>query len=172
MSTSTDEEKRDWRVRVDVTTIRNVRELKTKDGEAIDLGSLAKAAENFIAMADDPCLLCNVLFVLCEEQASSRDVSDEDFGRLLAGDVIEHAAMALEEAITDFFPQQKRSLLQRLRKKVDRVQEAGINLVSEKLESPNLEARILAKMKETMDKTINENLTPLNSATNLPESSA
>ncbi len=168
MPTFKDDEGRDWRVRVDVTTIRNVREIKTADGEIIDLGSLARVADTFIKFADDPCLLANVLFVLCEEQAKEREVSDEDFGRLLAGDVIEHAATALEEAVTDFFPQQKRSLLQRLRKKVDQVEAAGINLVSEKLESPELEAQILAKMKEAMD----ESLMPLSSASNLPESSA
>ena len=168
MPTFTDEAGRHWKVRVDATGIRNVREIKTEGGEVIDLGSLAKGAENFVAMAEDPCLLCNVLFVLCEDQAKDHSVSDEDFGRLLAGDVIENATLALEEAITDFFPRKQRSLLQRLRKKVDRVQEMGINLVTEKLESPDLEARILAKMQKTMD----ESLTPLNSATNSPESSA
>ncbi len=171
MPTFTDDKGRDWRVRVDVTTIRNVREIKTEDGEIIDLGSLARVADTFIKFADDPCLLCNVLFVICEDQTKERDVSDEDFGRLLAGDVIANAATALEEAVTDFFPQQKRSLLQRLRKKVDQVKSAGIKLVSEKLDSPELEAKILAKMQRTMDAAINESLMPLNSATNSPESS-
>ncbi len=172
MSTFKDDKGRDWRVRVDVTTIRNVREIKTADGEIIDLGSLARVADTFIKMADDPCLLANVLYVLCEKQAAELGVSDEDFGRLMAGDVIEHAATAMEEAVTDFFPQQKRSLLQRLRKKVVEVEAAGINLVSEKLDSPDLEKRILESMRQTMEATINENLSPLSSASSLPESSA
>ena len=160
----TDEAGRDWTIRVDVTAVKNVRELD------VDLGNIGKAADNFIRLADDPVLLCNVLYVLCEEQAKDRDISDEDFGRLLAGDVIGDAAMALEEAITNFFPQQKRSLMQRLRKKVDRVQAMGEKLVAEKLEDSTLETKILAAMKAKMEAAINEHLTPLNSATSSPES--
>ncbi len=158
----TDEKGRDWVVRVDVRAIKHVRAALE-----IDLGSLGKVAENLIQFADDPVLLCNVLYVLCEEQAEKLSITDEDFGRLLAGDVILDATMALEDAITDFFPQQKRSLLQRLRKKVDRVQARGMDLVAERLDAPELEEKILAKMKARMDQAMS--LTPSSSATTSPD---
>ena len=164
MSNFADEEKRNWTVRVDVTGIRQVR-----GALDINLGDLSQAADNFVKMGDDPCLLCNVLFVLCEEQAKDRNVSDADFGRLLAGDVIFDATMALEEAITDFFPRKKRSILQRLRKKVNRVQEMGTELVVEKLEEKGLEEKILARMKMQMESLIHAELTPLSSASSLPD---
>ncbi len=167
MAKFTDDEGRDWLVRVDVTSIRNVRE----NCNGLDLGSLSNIAETFVRMADDPELLCNVLYVVCEKQATERNITDGDFGHLLLGDVIENATMALEVAITDFFPQKKRLLLQRLREKVDRVQAAGLDLVTEKLESADLEEKILAAMKQNMETAMNENLTQLNSATNSPESS-
>ncbi|KKL70195.1 hypothetical protein LCGC14_2107340 [marine sediment metagenome] len=170
MPTFKDDKGRDWRVHVDLPAIVNVREIDTE--EPIDLGSLKDMASNNIRMGDDTCLLCAVLFVVCEEQAKERELDYVKFSKLILGDVIEEATLALEEATISFFPQSRRSLLQRLQKKVNKVQEAGMNLVSEKLDSPDLEARILATMRETMDTAMNESLTPLSSATNSPESSA
>ena len=154
-----DADGREWAVRVDVTGVRHVREID------VDLGDISKAADNMLLFANDPCILCNVLFVLCEDQAKARNVSDEDFGRLLAGDVIYEATVALEEATINFFPPQKRSLLQRLRKKVDLIQEKGADLVAAKLDDPDLETKILASMKTAMDNSMNTSLTQLNSAT-------
>ncbi len=162
----TDDKGRDWRVHVDLPAIVNVREIDTE--EPIDLGSLKNFATNFIRMGDDTCLLCAVLFVVCEEQAKERELDYVNFSKLILGDAIEEATLALEEATTNFFPQSKRSHLQRLQKKLDKVQEAGMNLVSEKLEDPDLEKRIL----ESMEAKMNESLMPLSSATNSPESSA
>lgn len=165
MSSFTDESDRKWVLRVDVAAIKSVR-----DALKFNLGDLGETADNFLRLADDPCLLCDVLYLLCEDQAKERNISDTDFGRLLAGDVIFNATVALEEAITDFFPQAKRSLLQRLRKKTDRVQTMGINLVSEKLDDPELERQIQVRMKAKMEAMIQGSLAPSNSVTNSPES--
>ena len=87
----TDKRKRDWIINVDAANIQNVREAL-----GVDLGN----RNSFKRLARDPSLLCNVLFVLCEEQAKERGVSDVQFGRLLAtGNVIAHATKALIEAV-------------------------------------------------------------------------
>ena len=59
-------------------------------------------------------LLVNTLYAVCKPQADERDVSDEAFGELLVGDTIELAAAALVRGITDFFPKDRRAVLDRL----------------------------------------------------------
>ena len=54
-----------------------------------------------------------------QEEADKHGVSDEDFGRALSGDVIEHASEAFVEELVSFFPDQK------LRAQIRRVVEAG-----------------------------------------------
>ena len=163
----TDEEKRDWKVRVDVFTIANVREIDTD--KVIDLGSLEHMADNFTRMAADPCLLCAVLFVVCEEEAKERGLDYVKFSKLILGDVMEEANLALEEAIINFSRPKSRSLMRRLQKKINRVEEMGQNLVAEKLEDQGLEDRILAKMKATMEDLTNDSLTPSSSASTSPD---
>ena len=55
-------------------------------------------------LINDPILLCDVIYCVCMEEADSRGVSDEDFGRAMAGDAIELATTALLEELVDFFP--------------------------------------------------------------------
>lgn len=56
------------------------------------------------ALLGDPVRLVDVLFVLCQDEAQARNVSDEDFGRAMFGDAIHHAAEAFLEELIDFFP--------------------------------------------------------------------
>jgi hypothetical protein len=51
-----------------------------------------------------PVLLCDVIYVVCKPQADEQNVSDEDFGRAMAGDAIEHATRALLEELVGFSP--------------------------------------------------------------------
>ncbi|KKL75077.1 hypothetical protein LCGC14_2058490 [marine sediment metagenome] len=167
MAKFTDSKGRDWLIRVDVAAIRHIRDLFE-----INLGDIGEAPKYLVRLADDVVLLCDLLFVLCEEQAKEKKISDEDFGRSLAGDAIDHATMALEEAITDFFPQRKRSLLQRLRKKIETVRTTGMELVGARLDDPNLDLELGQMMKAKMDEAIKHSLTQLRSASSLQESSA
>jgi len=162
-----DEEGREWRVRVDVGAIQRVLDLKTEP--QINLGDIGQAADNMVRFSNDPVLLVNVLYLICEEQTKTRSVSDTDFGGLFLGDVLFDATMALEEAVTAFFPPAKRSLLLQLRKKLARFRETGETLVLEKLEDKELEARLLQTMRMLMETKINESLAPSNSPTSLAE---
>ncbi len=166
MARFTDDEKRDWLIHVDVNALRKVRDLFK-----INLGSFDEVGGCLARLADDPILLCDLLYVLCEEQVKERELTDADFGRLLLGDVIARATMALGEAIADFFPHEKRSLLQRLQKKIDRVQKTGADLIRAKLDDPKLEEQLAATMKARMDRGIEERMELFASVKSLPEKS-
>ena len=59
--------------------------------------------DDITRMVQDPALLCDVLFVVCETEANARCVNAETFGRSLAGDAIKAARQALLMAVSDFF---------------------------------------------------------------------
>ena len=94
-----DTEGREWTLRIDVNAIRKLRAI------GVDFNELA--AEGLARLKTDFVLLCDVLYLLCKDQADRRNVTDEDFGRGLAGDVIASATEALILAVVDFFPHEK-----------------------------------------------------------------
>lgn len=100
MRTFTDNAGRTWTVAVNVATIKRVRGLL-----GVDLYCLVDDGFQPLArLVADPVQLADVLFCLCKEEAYARQVSDEDFGRALAGDAITLAADAFVEELIDFFP--------------------------------------------------------------------
>lgn len=167
MAKFTDSERREWVLRVDVTAIRAVRDLCE-----INLGDIGGAPEYLARLADDPVLLCDLLYVLCEEQVKACGLSDADFGRLLAGETIAHASMALGEAIADFFPAKKRSFLRQIQQKLAGIQATAEGLAQKNLDDPTMEKELGLAMKARMDEAKQRALTQLRSATNSPESSA
>jgi len=104
-----DEQGRSWGVRVDVATIRKVRE---KVG--IDLTKAMDSQENLRCLVDDVVSLVDVLHVLCLDQCAHRNVSADDFATALYGDAISRATSALMESIIDFFPQSRGKILRQL----------------------------------------------------------
>ncbi|MCS7168066.1 MAG: hypothetical protein RMI91_11980 [Gemmatales bacterium] len=52
----------------------------------------------------DPVKLVDVLYVLCQDEANARQVSDEDFGRAMFGDAAHRATEAFLQQLIDFFP--------------------------------------------------------------------
>lgn len=102
-----------WQVRVDVSTIKRVR-----DKYGIDLAKVLSSQEQLTRLADDVVLLVDTLYAVVEPQATTRGINAELFARSLSGDVIEHATMALMEGIIDFFPQGRRAILRQIWEKV------------------------------------------------------
>lgn len=91
---------RTWAVVINVTAVKRVRGLLN-----LDLYSLVDDGfKPLAALVADPVRLADVLYCLCRDEAEARKVSDEDFGRALAGDALLHAADALVEELVDFFP--------------------------------------------------------------------
>ncbi|MBE3133406.1 MAG: hypothetical protein IMZ55_08020 [Acidobacteria bacterium] len=103
MKTFTDSQGRTWNVVVNVSAIKRVRDLL-----GVDLLDVANG-ELLSRLADDPCLLVDVLFALCKPEADAKGVSDEDFGRGMVGGVLDEASAALMKELLDFFPSAQRA---------------------------------------------------------------
>ena len=98
MKTFKDNAGRSWSISVDIATIRRVRKVLGVNLVASDLADILKK------ILGDPVLLCDILYVVCKPEADKEGISDEDFGRAMAGDAIEHATVAFLEALADFTP--------------------------------------------------------------------
>ena len=126
-----------WVVDISVATIKRVRTLTGVNLLEVIQGELIEQ------LSSDPILLADCLYAVCQPQAVREGVSDEAFGQSLAGDVIDRATTALLEGLIEFFPEPKRRLLEKATAKYREVQTQALALVEAKLDSPELEAKIL-----------------------------
>jgi len=108
MATFTDADGREWVIDIDVNALRRVK--KRLDLKLMDV----IGGETLDRLADDPVLLVDMLYVLCEEQAQRDGVSDAEFGRAMRGDALDAAVSAFLEALADFCPSRKGTILRRL----------------------------------------------------------
>ena len=135
MKTFTDNTGRAWTIAINVDAVKRVKALAKVDLlEAVE----GKLIERLVS---DPVLLCDVVYCLCKPQADQLAVSDEDFGRAMAGDAIELATTALLEELVDFFPLGKRRLLQKALAKLKDWESKAMSVAEKKLDSPELEAQ-------------------------------
>ena len=133
MKTFTDSQGRTWNVTVNVSAIKRVRDVLGVD--------LLDVANNDLLsrLADDPCLLVDVFFVLSKPEADAKGVSDEDFGRGMVGGVLDEASAALMKELLDFFPSAQRAkALGRMARKIVE-QEAALAQAAEAMK-PLIEA--------------------------------
>ena len=100
MHSFVDNSRRTWEVEINVTAVKRIRGLL-----GIDLYALVDDGfKSLSKLVADPVSLADVLYCLCKDQADKQSISDEDFGRALAGDAITQAADAFVEELIDFFP--------------------------------------------------------------------
>ena len=129
-----DNEGRTWDVSVNVATIKRVRDLADVDLMGITDGTIIEQ------LIRDPVLLCNAVYAACKPQADEQGVSDEDFGRAMAGDAIEHATNALLEDLVAFSPSPRdRKNLGQVLAATNRLMDRARDLVEQKLTSGELE---------------------------------
>lgn len=103
MHTFSDNAGRTWTIVIHVAAIKRVRGLLN-----VDLYKLVD--DGFKSLGEllgDPVRLVDVLYVLCQDEAHARHVSDEEFGRAMYGDAIHQATEAFLEELIDFFPDPK-----------------------------------------------------------------
>lgn len=120
MKTFTDNAGRTWTVPVNADGIKRVRSLL-----GVNLLDVLDDGCKLLAdLHDDPVLLVDVLYCLCKPEADAKQVTDEEFGRAMSGDALAHAASALLEGISDFFPNaRQRAVMKNLLKKTEAVVE-------------------------------------------------
>jgi len=125
---------REWTVEVNVAALKRVKSLVGVDLLGVLDGTLIER------LVRDPVLLCDVVYAVCKPQADQRTVSDEDFGRAMAGDAIEHATEALLEELVSFCPSPRdRANLGRVLKATREVMDKARDIVEARLESGELE---------------------------------
>ena len=115
MKAFTDEKGRSWEIELNIRQMKRVRDIL-----GVDLVNVIQtnkdgsiATDTIDRVANDPILLCDILWVLCEQQAKLAGVTDEDFGSSLAGDSIETATRAFLDELVDFFPGARRLILKK-----------------------------------------------------------
>ena len=142
MKTFKDNAGRSWTITVNVDAIKRVRSL-------LDV-NLMEAVEGKLLeqLVTDPVLLCDIIYVLCKPKADAQQISDEDFGRAMAGDAVEHATTALLEELVEFFPLPKRRLLTKALEKLKTLEAKALEVAEKRLDSPELEAEMEAALKE------------------------
>jgi hypothetical protein len=132
----TDNDSRTWVISVTVDAIKRVRALCDVDLlEAID----GKLLERLVS---DPITLCDCIYALCKPQADEQGISDEAFGRAMAGDCLEQATESLLEDLVDFFPQRRRELLRGALTKLKEVEARAMDLAEQRLLGPELDDQV------------------------------
>lgn len=149
MRTFKDNKGRTWKIALNVWQMKRLR-----DTLGIDLVNVIGTSadgnvrvDTIDRIASDPCLLVDILWVVCERQANAEGVKDEDFGASLAGDSIEDATRAFLDELVDFFPGARRLFLKKavgLARKYAGEMETALKTV---LESPELEERLKTELR-------------------------
>lgn len=145
MRTFKDNAGRTWTVNINVATLKRVRGLTGVDLMQVIEGTLIEK------LIRDPVLLCDVVYAVCkpEADAATPPVSDEEFGRAMAGDAIEAATTAVLEELVGFCPSPRdRANLGRVLQATKKVMERARDLVEKKLDSGELD-RLADRLLET-----------------------
>lgn len=87
-----------WDVAIDTEAIKAVRSRLS-----VDLLTLGRSPQAIAEFADDLVRVVDCLYVLCEQQAIDRGLTDQEFGRSFRADTIRAALEAFLEEWIDFF---------------------------------------------------------------------
>ena len=146
MKQFTDNAGRTWTIAINVDAIKRVKGLLDVNLLEIVEGTLIER------LIRDPVLLCDVVYVICKPEADEKNVSDEDFGRAMAGDAIEHATKAVLEELVGFSPSPRdRANLTRVLETTYRVMDKARDMVEAKLNSNELEKSIEQALQNAND---------------------
>ena len=143
-----DNQGRSWNFALNVWEMKRIRASLGVDlVNAVALGKDGNVQADLVdRIANDPCLLVDILWVVCEEQAKEDGVSDADFGSSLAGDAVEEATRAFLDELVDFFPGARRLFLRKAVELARRYAAQTDAALKAALESPEFEAWLAASM--------------------------
>ena len=153
---------RTWTVDINVATLKRVRGLTGVDLMQVIEGTLIEK------LIRDPVLLCDVVYAVCKPEADAAipRVSDEEFGKSMAGDAIEAATQAVLDELISFCPSPRdRANLGRVLQATNRVLDKARDLTEKRIQTLTSESEL--------DKLVNRLLeTSGSSSTSAPELSA
>lgn len=90
-----------WSFEINISTIKQLNAALAAGGYDIDL----LESTNVLIRLANVIVAADILFLLVRSTAESRNVSAEEFGSRLRGDILFHARQALIEEYIDFFPE-------------------------------------------------------------------
>ena len=148
MRTFKDNAGRTWSVTLNVLQMKRIRaHLGIDLVNVITLDAGGKVKVDLVdRIANDPCLLVDILWVCVEDEAKAAGVTDEEFGRSLAGESIEEATRAFLDELVDFFPGAKRLFLAKAVDLARKFDGEMTEALAKALEDPAFESRIRESM--------------------------
>ena len=151
MRTFKDRDGRTWSVALNVHQMKRIRaHLGVDLVNVIALDADRKVKVDLVdRIANDPCLLVDILWVCVEDEAKEANVTDEQFGRALAGDSIEEATKAFLDELVDFFPGAKRLFLKKAVELSRKYTGEMTDALEKALEDPELMRRIEESMRSS-----------------------
>ncbi|MEY3230424.1 MAG: hypothetical protein RL689_513 [Planctomycetota bacterium] len=154
---------RTWTVDINVATLKRVRGLTGVDLMQIIEGTLIEK------LIRDPVLLCDVVYAVCKPEADAAKVSDEEFGKAMAGDAIEAATGALLDELISFCPSPRdRANLGRVLQATNRVLDKARDLTEKRIQTLTSES----ELDKLVNRMVLEPPMPGTSSTSAPELSA
>lgn len=130
---------REWCLSLNGWQLKRLKEL---------IGFDARDHESIFKAASDPALLCDVLYVLCQDQANKDGITDQQFGEAMTGDAIDAAADAYMQESVDFFPLRQRPAMKAMLAKIQETQTQATKLAEEKLNGAAMDQMIAKAMSE------------------------
>lgn len=140
MKTFTDCMGRTWTVTINVGTIKRVKTM---------LGiNLLEAITDDLAekLKNDVCMLVDVLYVICKNEADAKNITDENFGEAMAGDALENATNAFLDELIDFFPAEKKMILRKAINKLNQAEKKALEMGNKYIEDMQIDKQIETKL--------------------------
>jgi len=134
---------REWRLALNVATVRSLRHELGVDLLSDDQGAIRD-------LAGDPIALCEALWALIAGQAEEAGVSQLDFWEAMSDDSIDQATTAFLEALVDFFPTTRQAAPRRVLQAIKKANATIASHLSEICESGKLDTAIDAEVEQTI----------------------
>jgi hypothetical protein len=147
----TDKFGRDWRLEF---TYGNAKRIKSELKLDFVNAHNGKALE---AITSDDDLLCTVLWMLCEEQATEAGVSNQQWADGIDGDTMGKAIVAVEIAVLNFTPPARRPVMKTILDRAAEVAKKSSDLVQQKIRSEKMD-RLLERNFKKMDQQLDREL--------------
>lgn len=158
---------RQWEPEINVVTIGRVR-----DRLKINLLELVLPNSTLPDRLADPCLMVDVLYLLCKDQADKLDLDDVAFGKAMTPDGIEDAWTGVLEGIVLFSPRGLRPAYQKVLVKAWAFEAAQAAKIKALTEGPEFEAMLDREIEKRLNPPPTLPSDSTGDVGSLPESSA
>jgi hypothetical protein len=135
MQTFTDTAGRVWSLAISTHTVKRVRTLLSVDLMEFVEGSLMGK------LMGDVVLFVDVLYAICKPEADARNLTDEQFGQAMSGDVLLAAEEALAESLFSISHPSRRQAARTAWEKAKQLRERASELAVVRLNDPAIERR-------------------------------